>query len=54
MIISTVMMAKILEKVLGPDMVTRNHQVLCIVFLLFIISTLLSIVRRIEGITSWD
>merc|ERR1712002_376026 len=33
MIISIVMMAKILEEVLGPDVVTRNHQILCFVFL---------------------
>merc|ERR1712215_596476 len=42
MIISIVMMAKILEKVLGPDVVTRNHQILCFMFLLLIIGTLLA------------
>merc|ERR1712179_489451 len=42
MIISIVMMAKILQKVLGPDVVTRNHQILCFMFLLLIIGTLLA------------
>merc|ERR1711970_22478 len=42
MILSIIMMSKILEKVLGPDVVTRNYQILCFIFLLLIIGTLLA------------
>jgi len=42
MIISIVMVAKILEKVLGPDVVSRNYQILCFVFLILFIAALLA------------
>merc|ERR1712212_383097 len=42
MILSTVMMSKILERVVGPDVITRNYQILCFVFLFLIIGILLA------------
>merc|ERR1711887_262524 len=42
MLATIIMLAKIVEKILGPDVVTRNHQVASFAFLLLIFAVLLA------------
>jgi len=44
MVLSIAMLSTIVEKVLGPDVVTRNHQILCSAFLFLIFIALMTLI----------
>merc|ERR1712002_1314188 len=42
MLATIIMLAKIVEKILGPEVVTRNHQIACFAFLFVIFAAIIS------------